>query len=663
MNEVHDVVDAVWKAESARIVAALTRVVRDLGTAEECAQDALVDALRQWPHEGVPDNPAAWITTAAKRRALDRIRREQRLEREHERIAHDLERAAPEEAGGPGGEPEDVLRLLFLTCHPELSVGERVALTLRLVTGLTDNEIGRALLTPERDIARRIASAKRTLAERGAALEPPGPEEVADRLPAVLDVISLVFNEGHTATAGPGLMRPRLCAEALRTGRMLAALVPDRAEAHALVALMELQRSRSAARIGPSGEPLRLHEQDRSRWDREGVRRGFAAMLRARDAGGPPGPYTLQAAIAVCHARAPDAEATDWGRIALLYDRLADLTPTPVVLLNRAVAVGFAHGPERGLESVEAVAAEPALRDYHLLPSVRGDLLARSGRPAEARVEFERAAALTDNSAEHAFLLRRAADLSAAPTGPLLGETVRAFLARDDLGEQAARSYGRTLHRLCRSLGEGLPLTDLTAERVAGVFAAAWGGAAARTWNRHRSAVRSFAARMDLAGIDAALERRAEPATAPAEIDPGAVRALCEGEGASVRERVLWCLLSESGVPARTALALNVEELDLDDRSAVVEGALVTWRSGTARLLPDLVGDRTRGPLFLSDRRPGPARTPGAEDLCPDTGRRRLSYERAERLFALASRAVDPHGRGGTLGLLSGISRAGRRGG
>ncbi|MFL1427783.1 MULTISPECIES: DUF6596 domain-containing protein [unclassified Nocardiopsis] len=662
MSEVHDVVDAVWKAESARVIAVLTRIVRDVGTAEECAQDALVAALRQWPHEGVPDNPAAWITTAAKRRALDRIRRDQRLEREHERIARDLEHAPEplEPPGDPDTDPGDVLRLLLLTCHPALSVGERVALTLRLVTGLTDNEIGRALLTPEHEITRRVAAAKRTLAEHGAALEPPGPQEAAERLPAVLDVVSLVFNEGYTATAGPGLMRPRLCEEALRTGRMLAELVPDRAEAHALVALMELQRSRTAARTGPSGELLRLHEQDRRRWDAAAIRRGFTAMLRARDAGGPPGPYMLQAAIAVCHAQAPDAEATDWARIAALYDRLADLAPTPVVLLNRAVAVGRAHGPERGLELVDAVAAEPALRDYHLLPSVRGDLLVRSGRPAEARVEFERAAALTGNRAERDFLLGLAAGLPSAPAGPLLGDAVRAFLTRGDLGEQAARSYGRTLDRLCRSLGAGLPVSELTAERVAGVFATAWGGSAARTWNRHRSAVRTFAARTGLDGIDAALERRPEPAFAPPEVDPGAVRALWEGPDVPVRERTLWCLLAESGVPARTALALNVEDLDLDDRSAPVGAARVVWRSGTARLLPELLGGRTRGPVFLSDRRPGPARTPGERDLCPQTGRRRLSYERAERLFALASRAVDPGGRGWTLGRLSGISRAGR---
>lgn len=649
VTDVHRTVDAVWKMESARIVASLTRIAHDVGAAEECAQDALVAALEQWPSEGIPDNPGAWLMTAAKRRVLDRLRREHRLESKHQEIAYELER-------GPGVPPapdDGVLRLLFVTCHPVLSSPERVALTLRLVAGLTNEEIARAFLTGEGRIAQRVARAKRLLAEEGVAFGLPDGRELAERLSSVLGVIYLVFNEGYAATSGEDLMRPGLCLEALRLGRALAELVPHEAEVHGLVALMELQQSRAGARTGPSGEIIRLHEQNRGRWDPLLVRRGFAAMLRARDAGGPPGPYVLQAAIAVCHARATREQDTDWARIAALYDQLVVRLPTPVVRLNRAVAVGRAHGPGEGLALVDELAEDPVLRDYHLLPGVRGDMLLRLGRAAEARREFERAALLVENTAERAFLSRRAEETAVPePTGPDLGATAREFLGREDLDPETLRSYGQTLDRLCRSLGEGLPLADLTPERVAGVFATAWGGAAPRTWNRHRSTVRSFGAWAGLEDLAADLERRGETRSPRVPLDPETVARLCDGEGFALRERVLWRLLYESGARVNSVLALNVEDLDLEDRRARAGDGWVDWRSGTARLLPGLVAGRERGPLLLADRRPGPARRPAAADLCPLTGRGRLSYPRAEYLFKRATRSLDPAGRGYTLSRL-----------
>ncbi|RKS09877.1 RNA polymerase sigma factor (sigma-70 family) [Nocardiopsis sp. Huas11] len=669
MTDVHRTVDAVWKLESARIIAALTRVVRDVGTAEELAQDALVAALQQWPATGVPDNPGAWLTTTAKRRAVDHIRRARSLERKHEQIAHELERTPEsglEADPGAGAEAEsdrhDVLRLLFVTCHPVLSPAERVALTLRLVAGLSTREIARAFLTGEQRVAQRVADAKRTLAARGVAFDLPDAADLAERLTSVLGVVYLVFNEGYSATAGDDLMRPSLCLDALRLGRTLAVQLPDQAEVHGLVALMELQQSRAAARTGPSGELLQLHEQNRGRWDLLLVRRGFAAMLRARDLGGPPGPYVLQAAIAVCHAQARTAKDTDWDRIATLYDRLVERLPTPVVRLNRAVAVGRARGPREGLDLTDELVADPALRDYHLLPGVRGDLLLRLGRSSEAAREFERAAALTDNAAERAFLLRRAdeATAGAAVPGPTLAGAAREFLERDGLGAATARSYGQTLRRLCRALGERLPLEELDAAAVARVFAATWPTAAARTWNRHRAAVRSFGAWAGLDDLAAGLERRAEPTAPPRAVEPDHWAPLWSDGGAPLRERTLWRLLHESGAPVTTVLALDVQDLDLEERRALVRGTWVSWRAGTARLLPHVVAGRDRGPLFLADRRPGPGRRPAEADLCPSTGRSRLSYPRAEYLFKQATRRLDPAGRGYTLSRLRPRRPAGR---
>ncbi|MGW2399401.1 DUF6596 domain-containing protein [Kitasatospora sp. NPDC001664] len=662
MLDTRRTIDAVWKLESAKIIAGLVRTVRDVGLAEELAQDALVAALEQWPRTGVPDNPGAWLTTIARRRAVDHIRRSQLHERHQGRLAHELTQEqlqarhqdpTPGEGGGGGGDdesgddPEDMLRLMLVSCHPVLPAAQRAALTLRLLGGLTPAEIARAFLSTTPEITRRIAAAKRTLAEQRVSFELPEGEELAGRLASVLEVVYLIFNEGYSATSGDDLMRPGLCQEALRLGRLLAVLAPREAEVHGLVALMEIQASRSAARTGPSGEPVLLHEQNRGRWDQLLIRRGFTAMLRAREVGGSaPGPYVLQAAIAVCHAQAPTAEATDWTQIAALYGALARLLPTPVVRLNRAVAVGMARGPQAGLDLADELTAEPALRDYHLLPSVRGDLLARLHRPAEARLEFRRAAELTRNAAERAFLLARAdaltepgADPGTDPAaGPALGPATRAFLARPELDASTVRSYGQTVRRLCLALGEGRPLDGLTADQVAGVFAAAWGSAAGRTWNRHRAAVRSFALWAGLPGLAqelaAALERRPEPGRRAAEaVGPTRLDALCALPGPTVREHVLWRLLSESGAGVKAVLALNVEDLDLEDRRAR-NG--IGWRSGTARLLPELLAGRTRGPLFLTDRRPGPARLPTA-DLCPDTGRARLSYERAEYLFKRAS--------------------------
>ncbi|GAA2878070.1 hypothetical protein GCM10010517_39970 [Streptosporangium fragile] len=647
MTDAHRTIDAVWKLEAARIIAALTRMVHDVGLAEELAHDALVAALEQWPGTGVPDNPGAWLTAIAKRRAVDHIRRSQRLERKHEQLAHERERQRdPEWDSGQ----DDVLRLMFISCHPVLPAEARVALTLRLLGGLTAGEIARAFLVGEPRIARRIAGAKRTLAEEQVPFELPDGPELAERLSSVLEVIYLIFNEGYSATSGDDLMRPGLCLEALRLGRLLAELAPHEAEVHGLVALMEIQASRSAARTGPGGELVQLHEQNRGRWDPLLIRRGFTAMLRAREIGGTPGPYVLQAAIAACHAQARTPEDTDWAQIAALYEALARLLPTPIVQLNRAVALGMARGPQAGLALVDSLTGDPALRDYHLLPGVRGDLLARLGRYGEARLEFERAASLTGNAAERAFLRRRADEIavSGAP-GVTLAQAARDFLGRDDLDAASIRSYGQTLRRLCLALGDQTPLASLTAGQVARVFATAWGEAAATTWNRHRSAVRSFCAWASLDDLAAGLDRRAETRPRTEAIDPAQLEALCDRPGLPLRERALWRLLHESAAAVTTVLSLNVEDLDLDDRRARTGGTWVNWRSGTARLLPRLVAGRTRGPLFLADRRPAPARRPARADLCPQTGRRRLSYERAEYLFKQATKTLDPAGNGYTL--------------
>jgi predicted RNA polymerase sigma factor/integrase len=565
--------------------------------------------------------------TIAKRRAIDHIRRSQRLERKHEQLAHELDQPEPEK--------DDVLRLMFISCHPVLPTEARVALTLRLLGGLTAGEIARAFLVNEPRIAQRIAGAKRTLTERQVPFELPDGSELAERLSSVLEVIYLIFNEGYSATSGDDLMRPGLCLDALRLGRLLAELEPHEAEVHGLVALMEIQASRSAARIGPSGEPVRLHEQNRGRWDQLLIRRGFIAMLRAREIGGTPGPYVLQAAIAGCHAQARTAGDTDW---------------TPIVRLNRAVALGMARGPQAGLALVDALIGEPALRDYHLVPGVRGDLLFRLGRHEEARLEFERAASLTRNVAERAFLRHRADEIAVAGApGVTLGEAARGFLGRDDLDAGTIRSYGQTMRRLCLTLGDRLPLAALTADHVARVFATAWGEAAAGTWNRHRSAVRSFGAWASLENLAARLDRRAETRPRTESIGPAQLEALWNRTDLPLRERTLWRLLHESGAAVTAVLSLNVENLDLDDRRARAGGTWVSWRAGTARLLPHLVAGRTRGPLFLTDRRPGPSRMPTYADLCPETGRRRLSYERAEYLFKQATRSLRPEGDGYTL--------------
>ncbi|GAA2121109.1 RNA polymerase sigma factor [Actinomadura alba] len=415
-SAVHGAIAAVWRLESPRIIAGLVRLVNDVGLAEELAQDALVAALEQWAGSGIPDNPGAWLMAVAKRRAIDRIRREQRLERKIEEIGHGLET----ETGGaefdaaldPEQIEDDLLRLVFTACHPVLSTSARVALTLRLLGGLTTDEIARAFLVPEATVAQRIVRAKRTLAQAGVPFEVPAGADRAARLASVLEVIYLIFNEGYAATAGDDWVRTDLCQEALRLGRVLAELVPAEAEVHGLVALMEIQASRTRARTGPSGEPVPLPEQDRALWDRLLIHRGFAALLRARTIGDPPGPYVLQAAIAACHAQAVTADATDWEQIAGLYEILARTAPSPVVEVNRAVALGMAYGPERGLAIADALTGEPSLKNYHLLPSVRGDLLARLGRVAEASAEFERAAALTRNEPERQVLLRRAAELA-----------------------------------------------------------------------------------------------------------------------------------------------------------------------------------------------------------------------------------------------------------
>ena len=412
-TDTHSAIDAVWRIESARIIAGLTRIVRDVGLAEELAQDALVAALEQWPQSGIPDNPGAWLMAAAKNRAIDLWRRNKRLELKHAELGREFQ--AQQEMAVPNFEAaldddigDDLLRLVFISCHPVLPTEARVALTLRLLGGLTTDEIARAFLAPEPTVAQRIVRAKRTLADEHVPFEVPRGSELASRLSSVLEVIYLIFNEGYSATAGDDWMRPALCEDALRLGRILAELAPKEPEVHALVALMEIQASRSAARTGPSGEPILLLDQNRGMWDQLLIRRGLAALERAEKLGGARGPYALQAAIAECHARARTPEATDWPRIVELYEELGRLMPSPVVELNRAVAVAMASGPAAGLEIVDAFVSEPSLKSYHLLPSVRGDFLFKLGRFAEAQAEFERAASLTRNMRERDLLIGRA---------------------------------------------------------------------------------------------------------------------------------------------------------------------------------------------------------------------------------------------------------------
>jgi RNA polymerase sigma factor (sigma-70 family) len=416
-HDIHRAIDAVWRIESARLIAGLARMVRDVGLAEDLAQDALLAALERWPESGIPDNPGAWLMAAAKHRAIDALRRGTRFK--HEEIGPEAEtgqgdaemklvEAIDDDVG------DDLLRLMFTACHPVLSTEARVALTLRLLGGLTTDEIARAFLAPEPTVAQRIVRAKRTLTEKNVPFEVPRGADREARLSSVLEVIYLIFNEGYTATAGDDWMRPGLCEDALRLGRILVGLMPAEPEVHGLVALMEIQASRSRARTGPSGEPVLLLEQNRSRWDRLLIHRGLRALARAEELGGADGFYTLQAAIAACHARARRAEETDWARIAALYGELARVAPSPVIELNRAVALSMAFGPAAGLEVVDRLTGEKALAGYHLLPSVRGDLLFKLGRLEEARAEFERAAALTRNAREQALLLERAAGCASA---------------------------------------------------------------------------------------------------------------------------------------------------------------------------------------------------------------------------------------------------------
>src|SRR6202045_3144388 len=412
-TDTHRAIEAVWRIESARIIAGLARIVRDVGLAEELAQDALLAALQQWPESGVPDNPGAWLMATAKHRAIDHFRRGAMLERKHEELGHNLEThretaVAELHAAIDDDIGDDLLRLIFTACHPVLSPEARVALTLRLLGGLTTDEIARAFLVPEPTIAQRIVRAKRTLSEKRVPFELPRKAELTERLSSVLEVIYLIFNEGYSATAGDDLMRPALCEEALRLGRILAELAPAEPEVHGLVALMEIQASRAAARVGLAGEPILLLDQDRSRWDQLLISRGFAALERSQKLGGARGPYTLQAAIAACHARATIAADTNWAGIASLYQELLEYSPSPVIELNRAVAVAMAFGPAAGLEIVETLTQEPSLKTYHLLPSVRGVLLSKLDRNEEACTEFERAASLTRNARERELLLNRA---------------------------------------------------------------------------------------------------------------------------------------------------------------------------------------------------------------------------------------------------------------
>jgi RNA polymerase sigma factor (sigma-70 family) len=423
VTDTHRAIDAVWRIESARIIAGLTRIVRDVGLAEELAQDALVAALKQWPESGIPDNPGAWLMATAKHRAIDVFRRNKRLERKHEELSRELqaqqEMAVPDfNAALDDDIGDDLLRLVFISCHPVLSTEARVALTLRLLGGLTTEEIARAFLVSEPTVAQRLVRAKRTLAEARVPFEVPRGDELAARISSVLEVIYLIFNEGYSATAGEDWLRPALCEDALRLGRILAELAPKEPEVHGLVALMEIQASRLGARTGPSGEPILLLEQNRGRWDRLLIRRGLAALDRAEKLGGMQDPYVLQAAIAACHARARTAEETDWARIVTLYEALAQVAPSPVVELNRAVALAMAFGPQAGLELIDTLASEPSLKGYHLLPSVRGDFLKKLGRFDEARFEFERAASLTRNSRERELLHERARACAASSAPP-----------------------------------------------------------------------------------------------------------------------------------------------------------------------------------------------------------------------------------------------------
>jgi RNA polymerase sigma factor (sigma-70 family) len=423
VSDVNRAIDAVWRIESPRLIAGLARITGDVGLAEDLAQDALVAALERWPQTGVPDNPGAWLMATAKHRAIDMHRRSKRIERKHEQIGHeldaqqemsvsDLDAALDDDIG------DDLLRLMFTACHPVLSTEARVALTLRLLGGLTTDEIARAFVVPEATVAQRIVRAKRTLAEAHVPFEVPRGADRDARLSSVLGVIYLVFNEGYSATAGEDWTRPALCEDALRLGRVLAELAPNEAEVHGLVALMEIQASRLRARTGPTGEPILLLDQDRGKWDQLLIRRGLTALARAEQLRGASGPYALQAAIVACHARARTADETDWERIVALYDALAELTPSPIVELNRAVAVSMAYGPAIGLELVDALRSEPALKSYHLLPSVRGDLLMKLGRLGEAQSEFEHAASLTRNARERGLLLERARKSAAGASAP-----------------------------------------------------------------------------------------------------------------------------------------------------------------------------------------------------------------------------------------------------
>jgi len=408
----HPAIDAVWRMESPRLIASLTKIVRDIDFAEDLAQDALVAALEQWPRSGVPQNPGAWLMAAAKNRAIDHFRRKARLERKHEELGREFEEkemAVPDfDSALDDNVGDDLLRLVFTACHPVLPAEGRVALTLRLLGGLTTTEIARAFLAPEATIAQRIVRSKRTLAEKQVPYEVPRGAELSKRLSSVLEVIYLIFNEGYSATAGDDWMRPALCEEALRLGRIVAELAPGEAEVHGLVGLMEIQASRSKARVGPAGEPVLLLDQNRAQWDQLLIHRGLAALRRAREIGTAPGPYGVQAEIAACHARAGTPEETDWRRIVELYGILAKIAPSPVVELNRAVAVAMAFGPAAGLELVDALVTEGSLQHYHLLPSVRGDLLQKLDRNTEAQAEFERAASMTRNSREVELLLARA---------------------------------------------------------------------------------------------------------------------------------------------------------------------------------------------------------------------------------------------------------------
>jgi RNA polymerase sigma factor (sigma-70 family) len=415
-TDIHRTIDAVWRIESPKLIAGLIRIVRDLGLAEDLAQDALVAALEQWPDSGVPDNPGAWLMATAKHRAIDHFRKNQLHQRKHQEVSRDIEAkqmVIPDfDASFEENVGDDLLGLMFISCHPVLSTEARTALTLRLLGGLTTDEIARAFLASEPTIAQRIVRAKRTLSDAHIPFELPRGQELTSRLASVLEVIYLIFNEGYSATAGDHWIRNDLCEEALRLGRILAGLVPNEAEVHGLVALMEIQASRAKARVGPTGEPILLFDQNRSKWDQLLIQRGLTALDRAEKLSPKRGPYTIQAAIAACHARARTPEATDWGRIVSLYDELAELVPSPVVQLNRAVAVAMASGPAAGFELTEKLTAESSLKNYHLLPSVRGDLLTKLGRLAEARAEFERAATLTQNMRERELLLARAEKLT-----------------------------------------------------------------------------------------------------------------------------------------------------------------------------------------------------------------------------------------------------------